>query len=226
MVDQAPLGIRRDDQSGNPQAITVLVDRRGDDAVVEAAPVVPAHEDGRGLPVRALHGRVDDRGDIGLPSVHAGRRVLAVGARWHEPAHRWQRACLGGTEVRAERLHVAQLVVLPHVAEERERVPDSRRPGVLRDHGAGFVPVVGAVRRRAWLHVIPPAHVPGRQQPGDVGPGQVDRRLAGGQLTAQGKAELPYRVGSADVVVAAHGRVAGALRRPAGDHVQVIGQRP
>ena len=47
MIDVAPLGVGADDQSGNAQSVTVVVDPRRNDVVIEAAPVVPGEEDGR-----------------------------------------------------------------------------------------------------------------------------------------------------------------------------------
>src|SRR5215468_3572645 len=88
MVDVALPGVRRDDDAWHTQAVAVLVGPRWHRVVVEAAPVVPGHEDGGRVPVRALHGRVDERGHIGLPLVHAGRRMLAVGLGRDDPGDR------------------------------------------------------------------------------------------------------------------------------------------
>src|SRR6202007_53807 len=101
--------------AGAPQAVAVLVHRGRHHVVVEAAPVVPGQEDRGRVPVRAFHGRVDERGHVGLALVDAGGRVLAVWLGRDDPGNRGQRArpCRG--EVGAERLDVAQLVVLVDV---------------------------------------------------------------------------------------------------------------
>src|SRR5262249_57507740 len=78
VVDEAPPGVRGDDDPRDPQAVAVLVDRRGRHMVVEAAPVIPAPDDRGGVPVRALHGGGDDGGGAGLAAVEAGGR--GVGA--------------------------------------------------------------------------------------------------------------------------------------------------
>ena len=106
----------------------------------------------------------------------------------------------------AERLDVAELVVLLHRVEARQRVPDARSRRAL-----WYVPAehlaVRAVGLAAVRHVVAPAHVVAVQEPRQVGPRIVEllavargaeRRLEGG--------------------LAAH-RVAvlRAARRPAGD---------
>src|SRR5690242_1387035 len=78
VVDVAAPGVRRDDQAGHAQAVTVLVDGGRPHVIVEATPVVPGQEDRGGVPVGALHGRVDDGRHVGLALMHAGGRVLAV----------------------------------------------------------------------------------------------------------------------------------------------------
>jgi hypothetical protein len=132
----------------------------------------------------------------------------------------------GGAQIRPERPYVAQLMVLPHVAEERERIPDSRCRRALLDRGTCLGRVVSAVGLRAFLHVVRPAHMLGVEQPADVGPSQVDRRLAGGQLLPDGPAELGDPVRPDDVVDAAHGRTGPAPGRPGGHQVEVVGQGP
>ncbi len=156
----------------------------------------------------------------------AGRRVLTVRRGRSDPAHGRQPACGGGAEVGPERLDVTRLMVVLHVPEHGERVPDPRRPGVLPDRGAGLGRIVAAVRLGAVLHVVPPADVVGVQQPGDVRPGQVDGRLAGGQLLLDGLAELVVLVRPDDVVDAAVRRAVAAPGGPGRDHVEVVGQRP
>src|SRR6266700_4714337 len=106
-------------------------------------------------------------------------------------------------------------MVLPYVAEQRQGIPDTGGLRTLRDRDAGLGGAVSAVRLRASLHVVRPADVRGGQQPGDVGPGQVDRRPSGCLLALDGPAELADRVRSADVIGAAHGRATPALGRPA-----------
>src|SRR5262249_21653676 len=116
VVDVPPPGVRGDGDRGHAQAIAVLVGPGRCHVVVDPAPVVPGQEDGGGGPVGALHGGVDDRGDVGLPPVHAGGRMVAVGAGGRDPAHRRQCAGLGRGEVAREILDVLQLVVLLYVA--------------------------------------------------------------------------------------------------------------
>ncbi len=129
VIDEAAPRVGRDDQGRDAQAVAVLVDPRRHHVVVEAAPVVPGHEDRGGLPVRALHGGVDDRGHVGLALVDAGRGVLAVVLRGDDPAHRGQVPGLGRAEVVGQLLDVALLMVVLHVAEQRQRVPDAGRRG-------------------------------------------------------------------------------------------------
>lgn len=98
-----------------------------------------------------------------------------------DPADRGQGPGPGPVEEALQRLDVAQLVVLVHVAEERERIPNTRGLDILCHRGAGLGGVVGTVGLGACLDVIRPADVVGVQQPGDVSPGEVDRGLAVGQ---------------------------------------------
>ncbi len=226
VVDEALLGVGGDDQPWHAQAVPVPVDLRRCHVVVEAAPVVPGQEDGGRVPVGALHGRVDDRGHVGLALVDAGGRVVAVELGRGDPGDRWQRSRLGRGEVGVQRLDVLQLVVLVHVLEQGQRIPDARRRGPLLYRGTREDRGVGAVRLGALLHVVRPAHVLGVQQPGDVGPGVNDRgRPPGHDLPHRHPDQLPF-LGAADVVDAAHGRAVPALGRPGGHHVVVVGQRP
>ena len=53
VVDVAVFGVGADDDARDAEPVAVLVDRRGDDVVVEAAPVVPGQEDRGRVPVWA-----------------------------------------------------------------------------------------------------------------------------------------------------------------------------
>src|SRR6266571_5476032 len=108
-------------------------------------------------------------------------------------------------------------MVLPYVAEQRQGIPDTGGLRTLRDRDAGLGGAVSAVRLRASLHVVRPADVRGGEQPGDVGPGQVDRRPAGCLLAPDGPADLADRVRPDDGIDAANRGASNALGRPAGD---------
>src|SRR5436190_22717254 len=69
MIDIPPSRVGTDHHCGHAQPVAVLVDGRRDDVIVETAPVVPGDEDCCGLPLRALHDRVDEAGDIGCPAL-------------------------------------------------------------------------------------------------------------------------------------------------------------
>ena len=224
VVDEPFFRVRGDHDGRHPQAVAVLVHRRGHHMVIETAPVIPGQEDRGRTPVGALHGRVDDRGDVGLAAVDAGRRVVAVRAGRGDPADRGQRAGLGRGEVAAQVLDVVQLMVGLHVAEQGQRVPDPGGLRVLLDRGAGLGGVNRAVRLDAGLHVVRPADVMDEQQPGDVGPGQVDRGLASGEFGVHRLLEPADAVRPDDVGHAAHRRAVTALGRPRGHQVQVIRQ--
>jgi hypothetical protein len=47
VVDVAVLGVRADDDRGDPQSVSVLIDLGRDDVVVEPTPVVPGQKDRR-----------------------------------------------------------------------------------------------------------------------------------------------------------------------------------
>jgi hypothetical protein len=146
MVDEAAAGARGDDDPGYTQAVAVAVNHRRRHMIVEATPVIPAQEDCRGVPHWALHRGVDQRRDVGLSLVRAPRRVLAISLRWHDPANRGQRTGLRSRQVVADRLNVAELIVLPDVAEQGQRIPYPRRGETLSDRRTSFCRVVPAVR--------------------------------------------------------------------------------
>ena len=77
VVDVPVFGVRTDDDGGHPEPIAVHVDLRWRDVVVEATPVVPCEEDGRRVPVGALHHRVHEAGDVRLTRADAPGRVFA-----------------------------------------------------------------------------------------------------------------------------------------------------
>ena len=156
----------------------------------------------------------------------AGRRVLTVGAGGGDPGDRGQGAGLRRIEVGMQPLDVVQLVILADISEERQRVPDPGRPGALLDRSTSHRGVVRTIGLGALLDVIPPAHVLGVQQPGDIGPGQVNLCRAGCQLFVDELVELRRLVRPVDVVDAARGRTTGTLRGPRGHHVQMGRQRP
>ena len=64
--------------AGHADAVAVHVDDGWHDVVVEAAPVVPRHEDRGAVPVLAAHDVVDEPRHPCLAGVHARRRMLAV----------------------------------------------------------------------------------------------------------------------------------------------------
>ena len=107
VVDEALAGVRADDDARDAHAVALGVDLRRHHVVVEAAPVIPGQEDRGGVPVRAVHDRVDDPGHVGLARADQGRRVLAVGGLGHDPRHLRQRARLGLGVVAGQRLDVA-----------------------------------------------------------------------------------------------------------------------
>src|SRR5579871_3465366 len=98
MVYQARPGIGADDQSGNPQAIAVLVHDDGRDMIVEAAPIVPGQEYGRILPVGTVHDRVDAARHVRLAVADLAEGMLAVDHVRHDPAYLWQGAVFDGRE--------------------------------------------------------------------------------------------------------------------------------
>src|SRR5213078_3403451 len=66
VVDDALPGVGADDDAGHAEPVAVLVDYRRPHLIIKPAPVIPGQEDGGGGPVRTLHDRVDQAGDIGL----------------------------------------------------------------------------------------------------------------------------------------------------------------
>ena len=72
--DVALLGVRRDDEQRHAEAQAVVVFVRRRDVVVEAAPVVPLHEDRGRIPELALADGVDESGDPRRPVSAAARR--------------------------------------------------------------------------------------------------------------------------------------------------------
>jgi hypothetical protein len=221
MIDVPRLRIGRDDEGRDPDAVAVLVDRRRGHVVVEPAPVVPVDEDGGGVPVRALHGRVDDRGDVGLPLVDAGRRVLAVRARGGDPAHRRQRPRPGCGEVGGKVPDVGQLVIVLDIGEEGQGVPDAGGGRLLGHCAAGLGAGVVAVGLCPLLHVVRPGDVVLVEQIGHVGPREGDGTGARTQRRGVGLRRLLRGVGAVQRPLAAAGRAVGAPGRPARDHVEV-----
>ena len=194
--------------------------------VVEAAPVVPLQEDCRRVPVGALHGGIDDGGDVRLALVDARRRVLAVGLRRGDPGDSRQFTFLGCGEVAVQRVDVAQLVILLHVLEQGQRVPDPRGQGVLLYRRTGERGVVRAVGLVARLHVVRPRDVMVVEEPGEIRPGirHVGRARAEGLVDVA--LHLRRRVGAVDLVAAARRLGVRTDGRPTGDEVEVIGERP
>src|SRR6266540_3639001 len=128
VVDVALPRVGTDQQGRHPHRVAEPVaGRGGDDVVVEAAPVVPGHEDRRGVPHRAAPDRVDERRDPGLAVADLRRGVLAVLRVRDDPHHRRQGAVLQGPEELGDGLDVAHLTVVVHVDEIRQRVPQVRR---------------------------------------------------------------------------------------------------
>src|SRR5207245_6963387 len=99
VVDVVLLRIGADDQRWDPQAVAVLVHHRRHHVIVEAAPVIPGQEDGGAVPVRSLHGGIDQAGHPGLPLAHLGGRMLAVGTAGRDPGNGRQVAIHGGVDV-------------------------------------------------------------------------------------------------------------------------------
>src|SRR5262249_53995406 len=143
--------------------------------VVYAAPVVPGQEDRAGLPVAAAHDGVDDPGHERLAGAHLRGRVLAVLDVGHDPRHLRQGAGLGRRQETGQRLDVAGLVVLVHVAEPRQDAPG------LRDA------VAVAAALAAVVEIVAPAHLVLVQQPGEVGP-RVRSRVVRGWALRRGAA--------------------------------------
>ena len=77
MVNVILLGIRTDYQTGYSDAQAILVDLWRRDMVIESSPVIPANENGRGIPVGALHYGINQSGNIGHPFPYSSRRVFA-----------------------------------------------------------------------------------------------------------------------------------------------------
>ena len=170
MVDVALARVGGDDQAGHAQAIAVGVDPRGPDVVVEAAPVVPAHEDGGGVPVRPLHGGVDDLGHPELAARDQRRRMLRPALAGDHPADGRQPARPCGGEVASGQLHVLQLAGLGDVGEARQRVPDRRLAGALQRRIRADHVAVAAIRLLAGGEVVAPGHVVLVEQVGEIGP--------------------------------------------------------
>ena len=111
MVDVAGSGVGTDDEAGDPQAVTILVDSSGDHMIVKATPVIPGQEDGRRAPIRAAHSGVDETGDIGLAGRNRGRGMLAHGLARDDPGDGREGARPGVLVEVGHRLNVAELAV-------------------------------------------------------------------------------------------------------------------
>ena len=137
-----------------------------------------------------------------------------------DPRHRGQRPGVHGGEEVAQRRNVPELLILAHGVEVRKRVPDARRLRVLRHRCAEHL-AVGAVGLRALGDVVAPADVRLVQQVRQVGP-RVVGYSAGRVLRL-----TRWRARRLHGRAAARGDVRDrALRRPAGDEVQMLGQAP
>ncbi len=221
MVDVVLLGVRADDQRRDPQAVAVLVHHRRRHVIVEAAPVIPGQEDGGAVPVRSLHGGVDQPGDPGLPLAHLGGRMLAVGTAGRDPGNGRQVAILGGVEIVGDIGDVVQLTVLLDGVEVGQRIPDAGGLGPLLG-GRAAHRVVRAVGLGAAFDVIPPADLALVQQVGEVGPGIIGCGRAG--LAAM--PEIRRIAGALERVHAGARVGATALGGPLRDHEQVLRQTP
>ena len=214
MIDPA-LHPRTDHDARHAEPVSVAVDLRGSDMVVEAAPVVPGEVDGRGVPVRAAHHRVDEPGHVGLsaPDRRSRSRVLAREVPRHDPGHRRQRARLGLADERLVGGEVVKTIVPHDVDEPRERAlgreGDAVRARLLRAR---------LLHTGALAHVDVPADAGLAEEVRDVGP-CVDRGM--------GVPVLLMPAQQVDVRAATH-RVArvGAVRRPSGEQEQVRRERP
>ncbi len=124
MVDVALARKWADDQSGNAQAIAVVIHRRRGHVIVETAPIVPGQKDRGALPVRALHDGIDQAGHIRLARADERCRVLAVDAIRADPRDSRQRAALSrGIETR----DVLDVAAIPRLASPcRTAAMDSR----------------------------------------------------------------------------------------------------
>ncbi len=179
--------------------------------VVEAAPVVPRQVEHARLPLRAPHQGVDDLGHPGLARPDVARRMLARADERHDPGHRRERPRRRGLEVVGVGPDVAELMVLLHGAEPRDRELIGRGVAALprraREADAGLL-----------THVVGPGHTVLVEQVRDVGP------CVRGGVAAVGP---PSVAGVVQVRRTAH-RVMEirTIRRPGGGQEQVRGQRP
>ena len=152
--------------------------------------------------------------------------MLTVGLGGSDPHHRGQGPLLGRRKVVVQGLNVADLVVLLHVLEDGERVPDTRGEIALRHGWAGHRCVVVTVGLVAGLYVVRPRNVLVVQEPREVGPRVRDIGRAGVDGLVHVLLHLCRGVGAFDLVHAALGIGIRALCRPARDQVQMVGQRP
>ena len=95
-----------------------------------------------------------------------------MGAVGNDPAHGRQGAGLGRFGEFAHVLDVAELAVLPHRPETRQRIPDARRERILRDRRASET-VILAIGLVALCDIVAPAHAGAMQQIGDVRPREM-----------------------------------------------------
>src|SRR6266487_3969404 len=78
MVDIPFFRIWTNHYSRYAQAVTIDINMRWHNVVVETAPIVPGEENCRTIPVWPLHNRIDQIRDICLASAYKGRRMLTL----------------------------------------------------------------------------------------------------------------------------------------------------
>src|SRR5579875_2379228 len=111
-------------------------------------------------------------------------------------------------------------MILTHSVEVWERVPDPGCPRVLRHRSTEHL-VVRAVRLAALLYVVAPADAVLVQEICEIGPGVVRglaSRVAG--ATRRRARVLHGRAATHRIALA------GAVRRPTRDQIEVLGQAP
>ena len=124
VVDDPVLRVRADHHRRDAETVAEAIDVRRADVVVEATPVVPGQEDRCALPLRAAHHVVDQPRHVGLADRDRRRRVFTLAPVRHDPRDRREVPGLRGPPERVRRLDVPDLMVMVHVLEVRQRVPD------------------------------------------------------------------------------------------------------
>ena len=183
MIHVALPGVGADDQPGNPNAQAVLIHLGWIHVIVESAPIVPRDEDRGGVPLRGIHDRIHQAGDVVHTRGDAGGRVFAQGAVGDDPTHLRQGAVL---RVGVELGCIGEAAELSRVVLDRWKCGQGIPEGI-----GGFVrihvgrPAIGGARGLAAVHVIPPIDLAAGQKLRDFGKSERMRLgLAGADVSA------------------------------------------